>query len=396
MLGLALEGGGSRGAFHMGAIKALLEEGYNFSGVSGTSIGAINGAILAQGDFELGYEWWKKIDNSFLFDLEESQVQKLMNKQIDKEAISYFSSKLRDIIENRGIDTKNMRETVESVIDEEKIHNSTMDFGVVTISISDFKPLELYKEDIPLGKMVDYLMASANFPVFKSEPIEGKVFLDGAFYDNCPINMLVRKGCTEIIAIRTLGMGVVRKVEDENVKITNIMPSEDLGRILNFDNDLIQTKLKMGYYDAKRTINDLKGSKYYIKPINDKLFFESLLSIPDETIYELAKILDLSQIEPKRLLFEKVFPELCSLLDLSLDATYQDIIINVLEYAAEQREIEKYKIYDLKSFIEELKQADFKEHDTELTSKNLLTALFAKKSILQKIGDEFLRALPDE
>lgn len=58
MLGLALEGGGAKGAYHMGVVKAYFEEGYYFDGVVGTSIGALNGAIIAQGDFELGYELW--------------------------------------------------------------------------------------------------------------------------------------------------------------------------------------------------------------------------------------------------------------------------------------------------------------------------------------------------
>ena len=56
MLGVALEGGGARGAFHVGAIKALLEEGYEIDGVVGTSIGAFNAAMIAQGDFEKCFE----------------------------------------------------------------------------------------------------------------------------------------------------------------------------------------------------------------------------------------------------------------------------------------------------------------------------------------------------
>ena len=51
MIGLALEGGGARGAFHMGVVKAFLEEGYEIGGITGTSIGALNGAIIVQGSF---------------------------------------------------------------------------------------------------------------------------------------------------------------------------------------------------------------------------------------------------------------------------------------------------------------------------------------------------------
>ena len=54
MIGLALEGGGARGAFHMGVVKAFLEEGYEIGGITGTSIGALNGAIIVQGSFEEG------------------------------------------------------------------------------------------------------------------------------------------------------------------------------------------------------------------------------------------------------------------------------------------------------------------------------------------------------
>ena len=43
--GLALEGGGAKGAYQIGAWKALREAGIRFSAVSGTSVGALNGAM---------------------------------------------------------------------------------------------------------------------------------------------------------------------------------------------------------------------------------------------------------------------------------------------------------------------------------------------------------------
>ena len=60
MLGLVLEGGGAKGSYHAGAIKALHESGYSFDGVMGTSIGAINGAIVAQGDTENALNYGKR------------------------------------------------------------------------------------------------------------------------------------------------------------------------------------------------------------------------------------------------------------------------------------------------------------------------------------------------
>ena len=49
MLGLALEGGGAKGAYEIGAYRALTELGYHFDVICGVSIGAINAALLAQG-----------------------------------------------------------------------------------------------------------------------------------------------------------------------------------------------------------------------------------------------------------------------------------------------------------------------------------------------------------
>jgi NTE family protein len=49
-INLALQGGGAHGAFTWGVLDALLEDGrLNFEGVSGTSAGAMNAAVLAHG-----------------------------------------------------------------------------------------------------------------------------------------------------------------------------------------------------------------------------------------------------------------------------------------------------------------------------------------------------------
>lgn len=358
MLGLALEGGGAKGAYHMGVVKAYFEEGYYFDGVVGTSIGALNGAIIAQGDFELGYELWEKMDASFLFDIEQTQIQKLLNKKIDKEVLGYLLSKTKDIIENRGLNTNNIRKTLDTMINEDKLRKSNIDFGLVTVSISDFKPLELYKEDIPYGKIVSYLIASANLPLFKIEPMEGKYYIDGGFYDNCPINLLIRKGYKEIIAVRTLGIGLHRKLEDKDIKVINIVPSEDLGMILNFDQNLIHTNLKRGYFDAMRVIKGLKGRKYYFQPVDNDVIYNSLLSIPEEIIDEIRKIMHLPQMEPKRQLFEQVIPGLAKRLGLPVTASYQDILLGILEFSAEEKGVDKLKIWDIGSFIKAIKDID--------------------------------------
>ena len=45
--GLVMSGGGAKGAFQVGAVKALAELGVPVDGIAGASIGALNGAIVA-------------------------------------------------------------------------------------------------------------------------------------------------------------------------------------------------------------------------------------------------------------------------------------------------------------------------------------------------------------
>jgi len=399
MLGLALEGGGAKGAFHMGVVKAFLEEGYEFGGITGTSIGAFNGAVIAQGDFEEGYKLWETMDTTLLFDIEEAQYKKLIKRELDIDTAIHIALRLKNFIEKKGIDTSKIRQVVESIVDEEKLRKSNMDYGLVTVSISDLKPLELYKEDIPEGKLIDYIMASASFPGFKLEPIENKYYIDGGFYDNCPINLLARKGYREIIAVRTLVIGIVQDIKYPDVKVTNIIPSEDLGKILVFDNNLIHRNLKMGYYDAMRSIKGLKGKKYYIKPLNEDVFLKILLSVPEKSIVKLGKLFGIKDMNYKRMLFEKIVPKIAEMAKVEASAAYQDIIICMLEKLAEENGVDRFNIYTFNDFLEEIKKAavnpknSSKERNHKIVRNTKLVNGLSRKIIFREAVQEIFNGI---
>ena len=240
-------------------------------------------------------------------------------------------------------------------IDEEKLRASDMDFGIVTVSLTDLKAIPLYKEQIPVGQLADFLMASANLPLFKITPIEGKMYLDGGFYDNCPVNMLVRKGYKEIFVIRTLSSGIIRKIEDPSVKITNIIPSKSLGNGLNFEHDHIMENIHMGYCDTMRILKDIKGLNYYIDNIPDEhMLLSRLLKIPDDVIDEVGAKMKVSDINSHRKLFEKILPTLATRFSLPVSWEYRDIILRILEEVAKIRHIEQYKIWNFDAFVHEI------------------------------------------
>lgn len=350
MLGVALEGGGARGAFHVGAIKALLEEGYEIDGIVGTSIGAFNAAMVAQGDFEKCFEMWSNVTPQQLFDIEDRHIANVINRNLNIKTITYFSNEAKKIITNRGIDTDNLRRVVDELIDEEKLRNSNMDFGLVTVELGPLSPIEVFKEDIPNGKIKDFIMASARYPGLKMEPLDGKAYLDGGLYDNCPVSLLAKKNYDKIIAIRLNSSRKLKHI-DESANVVEIQPSMDLGGTFIFTKDLAHRNIKLGYYDAIKAIRKLKGREYYIEPIDDDLIFSKLLELPNELIIDVGISMGLEEIPPKRMLFEFILPNLSKYFNLNKEDNYQDIIIALLENMAKEREIEKFKIYSLSDFF---------------------------------------------
>ena len=390
MLGLALEGGGAKGAFHIGAVKALLENGYEFDGVVGTSIGAFNGALISQGDFEKAYDLWINMEPSMLFDIEDECMRNIVHNGLTKETIKYISSRTINLIENRGIDTSKMRRVLYENVDEYKLRTSNIDFGMVTVSIPDFNPVEVYKEDIPAGKIRDYIMASANFPGFKLYPIDGKYYIDGGIYDNCPVNLLIRKGYKDVIAVRTSKNDKFSNIVNKDVRIRSIIASEDLGNALIFDNDLIRRNITLGYFDAIRMVKNLKGRKYYIEPFEEVFFFDILNNIPQNVILQIGETLKVPQMDSKRMLFEKIIPTIADLLKLPNTATYEEIFIGLLEVIAEKKSVEKFNIYSINEFIDAIEKTSPIESRDERKRRHLRDL---KKLVSELLGSHMLDEL---
>lgn len=340
-IGLALEGGGAKGAYHMGVVKALLEAGYTFGAVVGTSIGAFNGAAIAQGSFEAGYRMWEQMDPIDVFDMNESEYPLL---------------RIKEFISSGGMNTSKIRRLVETVVDERLLRASPVDFGLVTISITDRMPLELYKQDIPNGKLTDYLMASAALPGLQPTRIDDSYYIDGGFYDNCPINMLARKGFKHVIAVRTLAPGFVRAVDSPDLSVTYIIPAEPLGGMLDFNRDMIQRNLQMGYYDARRQLHGLKGERYYLhrSSLSEDDCQALLDRLPEATILSLSRMFGPPPAHlPVHLLWRHhTMPILTERMRLPLQPSAEAWIIRLAETLAEAKDLSRYALYTLDELLQ--------------------------------------------
>ena len=73
--------------------------------------------------------------------------------------------------------------------------------------------------------------------------------MDGGIYDNCPVNLLTKKNYDKIIAIRLNTTKKLKHINDD-INITEIQPSMDLGGTFIFTKNLAHRNIKLGYYDA--------------------------------------------------------------------------------------------------------------------------------------------------
>ena len=397
MKGLVLEGGGAKGAFQIGAYKALTELGIKFNGVVGTSIGALNGALIAQGDEAIAYDVWSKVSTSRLFQLTETQYKKLVNLNLSITEIPFFLGKIKEFVKNKGLDVSLIKNLLNEVIQEDKLRKSSMDFGLVTYSLTTMKPFELFLDEIPQGLILDYLMASASFPIFKLEKFAGNLFIDGGVFDNMPINLLIKKGYRDIIVVRTFGVGVYKKIIDPTVKITYINPSEDLGGVLDFDNKNANKNLSLGYFDTMKQWKGWKGKSYYIEAeLNEDRTLELLNQFSDTTIQEVGQIFGFDKIPTKRMLFEFIIPRIADLLGLTKENSYEDIVIALCEEIAKDLRLEKFKLYTMNSLIESIVNHKIKKEEETPVSfpaflkQNEILSRFIKTSIVKEIASKMI------
>lgn len=362
--GLVLEGGGAKGAFHCGAVKALYDYGYTFDGVAGTSIGAINGALIVQDEgYESMYDVWTSITAADFTDFSNVEVNRLINREFSKATVGYWIKQALKTVSNLGVPTDKVSDYLHRKLSEDKIRKSAMDYAIVTYCLSDRAPLELFKEDIPEGELHNYILASAYYPAFRLERMNGKYYIDGGVYDNLPLSILPKKGYDEIFAIRTMSKMPYRAITDHNVNVHFICPSEDLGKTVNINQQSLNYKIKLGYYDALRFIKGYAGYKYYINDSTD--LFESVFATLDEkTKLSVCELLRIKEGDFLTELAKKIAAD-----DKEDQQKNVNTYVSFFEEIAAFYGIEKFAIYSAREFLKAILDKSVAV-DTDLIKNN--------------------------
>ena len=260
---VVLSGGGTKGAYEVGVWRALRELSVDYQIVTGTSIGSINGAMMAAGDFEKCESMWYEMTMGDLMS-ETHTSGKTLRKLFSGDI--YDMDLLETSLTTGGVDNSPFRGFIEKNIDEDKIRKSDCDYGLVTVRITDRKPFCLPKKDIPKGLLKDYVIASSSvYPVFPMHMIGEDYYIDGMYHDNLPIDLAASMGAGEFVVV-DLHSDPQHPNYAGRPYVTYITPSEDLGGILAFDKKKIGKNIEMGYRDAMRTFGRYKGYVYCFYP----------------------------------------------------------------------------------------------------------------------------------
>lgn len=338
---LVMSGGGGKGAYQFGVWKALRKLNIDFDIVTGTSIGALNGALIVQDDYLSLWYLWEKANFDTIFGYKmKNNIDSPLGK---KETINMYKE---GILKDKGMDTIHIEKLAERFISEKKIRNSKMDYGIVTFNLTDFKVKTLSKKQIPAGKLIDYAIASATcFPAFKIKEIDGDQYIDGGYYDNMPINLAIDMGAEEIIAVDLRAFGIMQKVKNRKVKVITITPHNNLGSFLIFDKKISRRNIKYGYNDTMKKFGYLDGKAFTFKKGDLKENYDFYINKLKEVIF--------STIGGKKSLNNLI---LDSNINLILN-NHKNKFDNIIEFLGDIYDLDDSKIYKIELYNKALKRS---------------------------------------
>lgn len=229
-IGLALGGGGARGFALIGVVKAFEEENIKFDYISGTSIGSIVGAMLADG---ITSEKMQCI------------ASKIRVKDIRKNKIPFMPS-TTEPIENIIID----------VLGDIDVQDLKTPFCAVAVDMVSGNEVDITK-----GRLCKALAGSCAVPtVFNAVEFEDKVLFDGGLQNTIPADVLRKFGCDAVVSIdinSTRGNGTESKkyLDLLMASIRVMMKSNAIKGYLNSD---IMVKPDLKRFSASKTTGMLE------------------------------------------------------------------------------------------------------------------------------------------
>jgi NTE family protein len=204
LVDLALQGGGSHGAFTGGVLDRLLEEPWlRIEAISGTSAGAMNAAVLADGWAKGGAEgartaldeYWQRVSRAaMLSPLQRSPLDRLMGRWTLDTSPAYVTmdlmSRLLSPYDLNPTGLNPLRGLLAESIDFNRLAGSPIKLFITATNVRTGRGHIFRNPEIT----PDVLLASACLPtMFQAIVIDGDAYWDGGFAGNPTITPLIRE-----------------------------------------------------------------------------------------------------------------------------------------------------------------------------------------------------------
>ncbi len=299
-VGLVLVGGGAKGAYQAGALKYIAEEtAIEPQIIAGTSIGALNGAVLAADPpFERGVrrlnELWTQLGQEQILRPHSGTVLRtlsyaaqtlvptfqkwsldlLVQLKLLPDHTAIFDPEPIERLLREAVDLADLRRGVElwvTVFPALKIPGVDYDLLMSLVDLirartgtaAQWLCAQNFQDDETLYNV---LLASAAIPLaFPQREINGQFYVDGALGDNIPLGALAARGCTHAIVIHLDNGEVWNRHDFPEQTIIEIRPEQRINKfdtpiigsvssLLDFSGDRIAELKRRGYQDARRCL----------------------------------------------------------------------------------------------------------------------------------------------
>ena len=249
-IGLVLGGGGAKGAYQVGVLKALQEYKLlkHVDCISATSIGALNSMKVLENDIDGAVDIWQNV-----------------NKDIALSKSS-FGTKLRtrSIFSREGF-----KKLANEKLDLEKASKSKIKCYVIATPMSkNIKnlPTEFLVNGKSKETILNYLLASSAIPfVFEPVVIDGIKYMDGYGVSNTPIETLKNKGCNIIFVVPLKETSDSYLYSDSDTLIIDFVSSTNNQGIKDGTLDFVSSRaierMNIGYMVAKNLLDKLIKEK---------------------------------------------------------------------------------------------------------------------------------------
>jgi len=366
MRAIVLSGGGAKGAYEAGVWKALRKLKIKYNIVTGTSIGALNGMMMAQNEFYKCIRLWKNITFEQLYD-------DFKNTNDKKEIFKNYLDKIID----GGIDTHKIENIINEHYKPHKLYTSKIAFGVASYNVTDKKVVYSTNKNTRPNRLKKQILASATcFPAFKPTKIGTDTYIDGGFSDNLPLNLAIELGADEIIAVDLKAIGIKKEIKDKNIPVTYIEPKGELESFLMFESNAAKRMIKLGYNDTMKVFKKYDGNIYTFKK-------GAISNLSKKYEYNLNHLIKQYNLNSK-FTFLEILENTLELLEIPIENVYSSINCNK-ELIAKLDQIEDIDINDIN--IEEIK----KIFDNKVIVKYIYTKLKNHDKINNIILNIFLK-----